>query len=78
MLELYRNRSSKSARRFLEERVLKQMPFPIQRVQTDRGGEFCSVASLHKRQIKFHPTRSRSPHLNRKVERSQLTDRVEF
>lgn len=28
--------------------------------------------------IKFRPNKPRSPHLNRKVERSQKTDRIEF
>jgi transposase InsO family protein len=28
--------------------------------------------------IKFRPIRPRSPHLNGKVERSQMTDKIEF
>lgn len=81
VLGLYPNRSAESAKAFLVDRVLKELPFPLQRVQTDQGAEFCSVAfhgALHARRIKFRPTRPRSPHLNGKVERSQLTDKVEF
>jgi transposase InsO family protein len=57
------------------------MPFPIQRLQTDRGGEFFALsfqADLREYAIKFRPIPPRSPHLNGKVERSQQTDWVEF
>ena len=81
VLGLYPDRSSTSAKRFLVDHVLEEMPFPLQRVQTDQGAEFCSVSfhgALHKRRIKFRPTRPHAPHLNGKVERSQLTDKIEF
>ncbi len=57
------------------------MPFPIQRVQTDRGREF--FAEKVQKQlmiygIKFRPNKPGSPHLNGKVERSQKTDKSEF
>lgn len=55
------------------ERVLEEMPFPVQRVQTDRGREFFAVSVQ-----KFRPIKPASPHLNDKVERSQKTDREEF
>jgi transposase InsO family protein len=52
--------------------------------QTDRGGEFFGIRfqiALQDLNIKFRPIRPRSPHLNGKkgkVERSQLTDKMEF
>lgn len=57
------------------------MPFPIQRIQTDRGREF--FAEKVQKQlmiygIKFRPNKPASPHLNGKVERSQKTDKSEF
>lgn len=59
----------------------EEFPFPIQRIQTDRGDEFFGTPfqrALMDRAIKFRPIRPYSPHLNGKVERSQRTDRVEF
>jgi transposase InsO family protein len=56
VLGLYPDRSSTSAKRFLVDRVLEELPLPLQRVQTDQGAEFCSVSfhgALHKRRIKF-------------------------
>ena len=57
------------------------MPFPIQRIQTDRGREFFAVIvqeRLKQYGIKFCPNKPASPHLNGKVERSQKTDKIEF
>jgi transposase InsO family protein len=57
------------------------MPFPIQRIQTDRGREFFAVKVQEKLKeycIKFRPNKPGSPHLNGKVERSQKTDKTEF
>lgn len=57
------------------------MPSPIQRIQTDRGGTFFAESvqrRLMSECIKFRPIPPRSPHLNGKVERSQLTDLNEF
>ena len=62
-------------------RVLEEMPFPLQRVQTDRGQEFFAVSVqqwLIDHGIKFRPIKPASPHLNGKVARSQKTDRQEF
>lgn len=80
VLGVYRRRTAANSLNFLE-RVVEEMPFPIQRVQTDRGGEF--MAELVQRwlgnhAIKFRPIPPRSPHLNGKVERSQFTDLLEF
>jgi transposase InsO family protein len=81
VLGLYPARTAENAVHFLEERVLEEFPFPIQRVQTDRGGEFFGTVFqqvLRDNSIKFRPNRPAAPHLNGKVERSQQTDRMEF
>ena len=81
VLGLYSTRSSKNAIRFLLDKMLPQFPFPVQRIQSDRGQEFLSMDFqdvLRDRCIKFRPNRPYSPHLNGKVERSQKTDRMEF
>lgn len=57
------------------------MPFPVQRMQSDRGSEFVGLDfqdALRERRIKFRPNRPCAPHLNGKVECSQRTDRREF
>ena len=75
MLGLYPRRAGKYTIAFLE-RVIEEMPFPIQRVQTDRGTEFFAEQVqrfLKLNFIKFRPIPPRSPHLNGKVERSQGT-----
>ncbi len=57
------------------------MPFPIQRIQSDRGQEFFAYEvqeRLKEYAIKFRPIRPASPYLNGKVERSQRTDLDEF
>lgn len=77
MLAIYPRRNARNTLLFLD-RVIEEMPFPIQRVQTDRGGEFFAESvqrRLMRECIKFRPI---PPHLNGKVERSQLTDRNEF
>lgn len=81
VLGLYSARTAENAVDFLIERVLEELPFPIQRIQTDRGGEFFGQKfqqALRDNSIKFRPIRPGSPHLNGKVERSQQTDRIEF
>jgi transposase InsO family protein len=80
VLRLYPNKSASSTIDFLTH-VLSDLPFPIQRIQTDRGKEFMDYgvqARLMDLQIKFRPTKPRSPHLNGKVERTQRTDWEEF
>lgn len=50
------------------------MPFPVQRIQTDRGGEFFAYLvqeRLRERKIKCRSITPRSRHLNGKVERVQ-------
>jgi transposase InsO family protein len=81
VLGLYSRRTAKNAAHFLSERVVEEMPFAIQRIQTDRGGEFFGTPfqlALQEENIKFRPNRPGAPHLNGKVERSQQTDKVEF
>jgi transposase InsO family protein len=75
-----RNKASASTLAFLEV-VIAEFPFPIQRLQTDRGEEFMAHAvqrRLMELHIKFRPTKPRSPHLNGKVERTQRTDWEKF
>lgn len=80
VLGVYPRRSSANTVKFLD-RVIEEMPFPIQRIQTDRGTEFFAERvqrRLKEEFIKFRPLPPRSRHLNGKVERSQLTDLTEF
>jgi transposase InsO family protein len=80
VLTLYKRRSAVNSLLFLEK-VIEEFPFPIQRIQTDRGREFLAYAFQEKLMeygIKFRPLKPASPHLNGKVERSQRTDLEEF
>jgi transposase InsO family protein len=77
---LARRPSAAAALAFLD-RVLDEMPFAIQRIQTDRGAEFFAEEvqrRLMAETIKFRPIPPRSPHLNGKVERAQRTALEEF
>jgi len=80
VIGLFPRRTAKNSLKFLEQ-VMEEMPFPIQRIQTDRGGEFFAYKFQEKLMecgIKFRPIKPRSPHLNGKVERAQKTDIDEF
>jgi transposase InsO family protein len=80
VMGLYKKRTASSTLLFLE-RLIEQMPFAIQRIQTDRGKEFFAYKvqeRLMEYSIKFRPIKPGSPHLNGKVERSQKTDLEEF
>ncbi|HBE71118.1 MAG TPA: IS481 family transposase [Planctomycetaceae bacterium] len=80
VLGIYKRRSAANTLLFLE-RVVEETPFPIQRIQTDRGREFFAEKVqrfMMEYCIKFRPIKPRSPHLNGKVERSQRTDLEEF
>jgi transposase InsO family protein len=80
VLAIYSRRSAANSLLFLE-RAIEEFPFPIQRIQTDRGREFFAYSfqeRLMEYGIKFRPIRPASPHLNGKVERSQRTDLDEF
>ncbi len=80
VLRLYSRRTTANTLDFIDC-VIEEMPFPIQRLQTDRGREFFAVKvqeKLKEYSIKFRPNKPASPHLNGKVERSQKTDKAEF
>jgi transposase InsO family protein len=80
VIGLYPRRTAANTRDFLKH-VLEEMPFPVQRVQTDRGGEFFAYEvqdDLRQQHIKFRPNRPRAPHLNGEVERVQRTALDEF
>ncbi len=80
ILVLYKRRTATNTLDFIEQ-VMERMPFPIQRIQTDRGLEFFAYevqGRLKEYGIKFRPIKPASPHLNGKVERSQRTDLDEF
>lgn len=80
ILGLYPRISAKNSIHFLDK-IIEEFPFPIQRIQTDRGKEFFAYAfqeRLLEYSIKFRPIKPRSPFLNGKVERSQKTDLEEF
>lgn len=77
---LYPRRSAANSWEFLEDTV-HVMPFPVQRIQTDRGTEFTAYdvqTMLFYLRIKWRPIPPRSPHLNGKVERVQRTVLEEF
>ena len=80
VLALYKRRTAANTIKFIDK-LIDEMPFPIQRIQTDRGGEFFALKVqeyLMKFSIKFRPIRPGAPHLNGRVERSQRTDLDEF
>lgn len=80
VLELYKRRTASNTLEFIDIMV-EEFPFPIQRIQSDRGREFFAhkvQEKLMEYSIKFRPIRPASPHLNGKVERSQKTDLEEF
>lgn len=80
VLRIHKRRTAANTLDFLDC-VIEEMPFPIQRIQTDRGREFFAVKVQEKLKeygIKFRPNKPGSPHLNGKVERSQKTDKTEF
>lgn len=77
---LYPRRTAAHTLDFLE-RVFVEIPFAIQRFQTDRGREFFAYKVqeyLMEVGIKFRPIKPRSPHLNGKVERAQKIVLDEF
>lgn len=80
VLGLYPRKTAKYTLEFIDK-VIEETPFPIQTIQTDRGGEFFAIKvqkKLMQYSIKFRPNKPGSPHLNGKVERSQQTDLQEF
>jgi transposase InsO family protein len=81
VLAIYERRTAKNTIDFIGNHVRCRIPFPIQRIQTDRGAEFMAYKvqkKLMEWRIKFRPIKPASPHLNGKVEKSQKTDLDEF
>jgi len=77
---LFSDRTAENTLEFLEM-VKDGLPFPVQRVQTDRGTEFTAYDvrdALLSWRIKWRPNRPGAPHLNGKVERVQKTVIEEF
>jgi transposase InsO family protein len=80
VVALFPRRTAANTLLFLEQ-VLDELPFPIQRLQTDHGTEFTAYAVqdfLLENAIKFRPIPIKTPHLNGKVERAQQTVLTEF
>ena len=80
VLDIYKRRTAANTLEFIDK-MIEQFPFPIQRIQSDRGREFFAEKVQRKfmeYRIKFRPVKPVSPHLNGKVERSQKTDLEEF
>lgn len=78
-LRIYEKHTQVSAIDFIDH-VIDRFPFRIQTVRTDNGHEFQAqfhwhVEDLGIRHVYIKPA---SPHLNGKVERSHLTDKLEF
>lgn len=68
VVELYSRRTGENTLDILEK-VVEEMPFPVQRVQTDRGREFFAYKVqewLMAACIKFRPIRPRLPYLMEK------------
>ena len=79
-MEVYSARTAANTILFFDKMV-EEMHFPIQSIQTDRGREFFAYNVqewLMEYCIKFRPIRPGQPHLNGKVERAQQTDLKEF
>jgi transposase InsO family protein len=79
-LALSDRRTVASSLPFLEQ-MIEEMPFPMQRIQTDRGLEFFAYKfqeRLKKYAIKFRLIKPRLPHSNGKVKQSQRTDLEEL
>ncbi len=80
VVALFSRRTAAHTIEFID-RVVEQMPFPIQRFQTDNGREFTAYKVqdlLLDWGIKFRPIRPATPRLNGKVERAQKTVLAEF
>ncbi len=80
VLDIFKSRNANNTLSFLDK-MIEEFPFPIQRIQSDRGREFFAEKvqlKMMENYIKFRPVKPASPHLNGKVERSQRTDLEEF
>ena len=80
VVAVHPRKTAKYTLAFLDQ-VVEEMPFSIQRIQTDRGQEFFTYKvqdQLRAWSVKFRPIKARSPHLNGKVERVQRPALEEF
>ncbi|WP_287130055.1 helix-turn-helix domain-containing protein [Candidatus Cyanaurora vandensis] len=80
VIRRYPHQKADRTRAFLEQ-VIPEFPFASQRSQTDHGEEFIAYQVQYRLmalEIKFRPTKPRSPHRNGKVERRQCTDLEAF
>ena len=80
IMEIYPARTAANTI-LLFERMVEEMRFPVQSIQTDRGKEFFAYKVqewLREYCIKFRSIRPGQPHLNGKVERARQTDLKEF
>jgi len=78
-LKVYSRHTQKNAMDFIDY-VINKFPFRIQTVRTDHGHEFQAQFHWHVEDqgIRHVYIKPRTPRLNGKVERSHLTDKLEF
>ena len=79
-LRVYSRRTAINTLDFIDC-VNEEMPFPIQRIQTNRGKDFFAFSnneSIQEYCIKFRPIKQAYQCLNGKLERSQQTDLQDF
>jgi len=78
--EVYSNATSSTAKRFLEEKVLKEFPFKIKSIQVDGGSEFMLhfENACKKLNIALYVLPPSSPKYNGNVERSNRIMKEEF
>nr|WP_027927470.1 IS481 family transposase [Amycolatopsis benzoatilytica] len=79
ILKIYSTLNQKTAIQFLDY-VLSQLPFAVEKIQTDNGTEFGTQFHWHvlDKGIGHVYIKPRTPHLNGKVERSHRIDAEEF
>jgi len=78
-LRIYERHNQESAVDFLDY-VVERFPFRIDTIRTDNGHEWQAQFHWHVEELGIHHVyiKPRSPNLNGKVERSHLTDELEF
>lgn len=78
-LKIYNKHTQASAVDFIDH-VVERFPFRIHTIRTDNGHEFQALFHWHVEDLGMRHVyiKPRSPNLNGKVERSHLTDELEF
>jgi transposase InsO family protein len=78
-LKIYERHTQESAIDFINH-VVEKFPFRIATIRTDNGHEFQAKFHWHVEDLgmRHHYIKPRTPRLNGKVERSHLTDELEF